>query len=88
MNTPRKPLWPKIVATVVVFLPLLYAASYGPACCLVGRGSGFLEIYWFYKPLLIATSNPGFVRDCMDWYAGLWDEPGRDVLRVFYILGY
>jgi hypothetical protein len=38
MNSPRKPLWPKIVATVVALLPMLYVVSFGPACWLASRG--------------------------------------------------
>jgi hypothetical protein len=37
MDTPRKPLWPKIVATVVLLTPILYVASFGPACWITAR---------------------------------------------------
>jgi hypothetical protein len=37
MSDERKPVWPWIVA-LLIGLPVLYVASFGPACALVGQG--------------------------------------------------
>jgi hypothetical protein len=67
-DTPHKPLWPKIVATVVL-LPVLYVASFGPACWSVSRarfGVGMVD--FIYQPMLRVTWQRGRFRRALQWY--------------------
>jgi hypothetical protein len=43
-NDRKKPLWPWIVA-LLIGLPVLYAASFGPACWLTGRCKSLHPIF-------------------------------------------
>ena len=64
----KKPLWPWAVV-LPIWLPVLYAASFGPACWLADRE--IIPSVEFYRPLArIAARNPGQMRDACYWYAG------------------
>lgn len=82
MDEKRKPLWPKIVATVVALLPMLYVASLGPACWWVGDDLGRAgSVEFFYDPLFTAMVNCGArAIDMLKWYGGLWSEDGYECI--------
>jgi hypothetical protein len=83
MDEKRKPLWPKIVVTVLL-LPVLYVASIGPIVWVLHRiGTGHeelptavalsLEIYampidWLYD------HSPGAIREWFRWYIELFTD--------------
>jgi len=74
MNDDRKPFWPWIVA-VLIGLPVLYVASFGPACWLNERrylGRAVVEA--IYSPVL-ATAENSRLPKAIDWYACLGAEP-------------
>jgi hypothetical protein len=82
MSDERKPLWPWIVA-LLIGLPVLYVASFGPACWLADRQ--IFSCVEIYRPLAkLAARCPGPVRDAYDWYAGYdyspIDSAGHDLL--------
>lgn len=79
MDTPRKPLWSKIVATVVV-LAVLYPLSAGPVAGLQMRRmipepvESFVAV--FYKPIgWMYWNGPQPVHKLIDWYYSLWAPP-------------
>src|SRR5262245_41591386 len=54
MSHERKPLWPWIVALLIV-VPVVYVASFGPACWISSqRNSGFVVVNVIYQPLMRA----------------------------------
>ena len=70
----RKPLWPWI-ATLLIGLPVLYLASFGPACWLNERGVlGAAAVSAIYSPVL-ATAENGRLPKALDWYARLGATP-------------
>lgn len=76
MGTPRKPLWPKIVVTVVVAWGL-YVASIGPMAALGTRGMLSERIvdagFEVYRPLRwFCECSPLPARDALYWYQSLW----------------
>ena len=74
MSDERKPLWPWIVA-LLIGLPVLYVASFGPACWVVTGGG--LRTEWtlrLYRPL-IRNAHRSPIRQ----YALLWGVDGEDV---------
>lgn len=70
-NARKKPVWPWTVA-LLVGLPVLYVASFGPACWMMKRGS--LPIFptaYPYWPLVVsANAAPRPVRSLIGWYSG------------------
>lgn len=79
------PLW---TISVLLLLPVLYAASFGPACWIRSRLSGewaertFGAVY--YRPIGLAIANgPPFVAKPVRWYCELRMEPGS--MLVFYV---
>lgn len=73
----RKPLWPMIVATVVVVMAVVYPLSYGPAWWLRQKGlvPEFLDgpLDSIYGPLVQALwSAPKPIDDAFRWYVHLW----------------
>ncbi len=70
----RKAVWPWVVF-LPVWLPILYAASFGPACWLADRKVvSSLEVY---RPLArLAARKPGLVRDAYSSYAVLFSPKG------------
>ena len=86
MNPRRpRPLWP-ILTAALIGLPVLYVASFGPACWLVNwgalpvRGTGTA-----YRPLIsLAFHGPEGIRQVMRWYADLWlpEQGGPDVVNL------
>lgn len=73
MNEYRKPIWPKIVVTVFVLLPVLYAASIGPACWISSRiNVGGRLIATIYYPLLwLSVRSPEPIGNFVGWYVRL-----------------
>jgi hypothetical protein len=70
----KQPLWPWIVA-LLIGLPVLYAASFGPACWLCSHGSVPRSgVIGGYRPILLLCHNesPGPVRNFLFWYGDLF----------------
>jgi len=82
-DDPKKPLWPWIVA-LLIGLPVLYVASFGPACWLMHRGvvtrrtSG-----WLFAPVeRTMIRGPEWVSSSLFWYSTLdMTVDQRDVRR-------
>src|SRR6476661_2468058 len=59
-----------LVVTLVIGLPFLYVASFGPACWMAARfqiGQGAVSAA--YKPMGWATlHSPQFLGDALNWY--------------------
>lgn len=75
MDEKRKPLWPKIVATVLL-LPVLYVLSAGPVQGLYERGMIpkliLPVVQGFYYPLMwLEMHGPRWFHEAMRWYFGL-----------------
>jgi hypothetical protein len=79
MTSRPRPLWPWIAAKVIA-VPVLYVASFGPACWIVARPEGptvrsrrMLVVYW---PLGRAALQSNYVGDAIEWWmtAGLSDS--------------
>src|SRR5262245_66586319 len=63
MSDDRKPFWPWIVA-LLIGLPVLYVASFGPACWLADRGvvdfTRVIEAYpYLWRFALNVNTDPG-----------------------------
>ncbi len=60
-------------ATVLlVGLPLLYVASFGPACWTVSRAdAGASTLPFVYKPLTWSMSKSNGIKSALGWYAQL-----------------
>jgi hypothetical protein len=79
MSEERKPVWPWIVG-VLIGLPVLYVASFGPACWACSRFDSDESLNWnawhfletCYLPFVCAsTCSHARVRDAARWYACL-----------------
>jgi hypothetical protein len=71
----RRALWP-VVTAVLIGLPLLYVASFGPACWLSFKEkvpSSVVAV--IYRPLLLTTRGEGWGYVALDKYAGLCGCP-------------
>ena len=74
MNEDRKPhVWPWIVA-LMIGLPVLYVASFGPACWIAGRNVELCEtVEWIYSPVLeVAAEDAGVACNGLWIWARLW----------------
>ena len=59
----KKPVWPWIVA-LLIGLPVLYVASFGPACWISSRlNSGSSAVSCVYRPIMWATSKNDWISD-------------------------
>lgn len=90
MDTARKPLWPKIVATVVL-LPALYVASYGPAMAMIIAGilpeCTVSPLVYAHAPLRLALDKaPPAIQRAHAAYWWWWVETG-DELASRYLSG-
>jgi hypothetical protein len=82
----RRERWAKWTLVVVVGSPVLYVASFGPACWwfgrteqppLVGMGGPIKFAPRMYWPIgWLAFHGPQFVCDSINWYANLDDRCG------------
>jgi hypothetical protein len=72
----RRERWAKWTLAAVVGLPVLYAASFGPACWAYSRDSDWGEHDFIYAPVLSAWwdswDHGGITADVIDWYANVW----------------
>ena len=72
----RRERWAKWTLAVVVGGPLLYVASFGPACCLVGEGHLHVNaLRRCYRPLanLVNCPTASLARDMLVGYASKCD---------------
>ena len=76
MNNDRKALWPWIVA-VLIGLPVLYVASFGPACWVTSwTRQGYEAVPVVYRPIVwIWNHSPPAVGIALDWYARVGADP-------------
>ncbi len=73
----RRERWAKWTLAAVVGLPVLYVASFGPACWFTSRA----HIWYFnlpsvYSPILFTLSDKGIVGNVVRWYAEVGAHPG------------
>lgn len=68
--------------TLLVALPLLYVASFGPACWIVSRTAfGLPAFRLVYRPLdSIAWHGPYQAGDALKWYGNLGSPGNRSVI--------
>jgi hypothetical protein len=80
----KQPLWPWIVA-LLIGLPVLYVASFGPACWIISRARARQwNVLWaaanfIYSPVLQVWNHEGTIPDAIDWYANLGAGPNVNV---------
>ena len=68
----RRERWSKWTLAIVVGVPVLYSAAFGPACWITSRTDcGAAELAIAYKPITWAMSpdNDSTVSHLMNWYA-------------------
>ena len=76
----KKPLWPWIVG-LLIGLPVLYVASFGPACWIssrIGAHKGFVvdAVQLVYQPVLrLGVEGPDSVRRGIEWWVTLDAKP-------------
>ena len=60
------------IAGLLIGLPVLYVASFGPACW-INRGTtvGGKAMWTVYYPILFAANRSTFTDDALHWYARL-----------------
>ena len=72
----KKPIWPWITA-LLIGLPVLYVALFGPACWICGRAPESYTLWnatgSFYSPILRVwwRNFPGTTSNTIAWYANL-----------------
>jgi hypothetical protein len=76
MSDDRKPVWPWIVA-LMIGLPVLYVASFGPAGWLVNHvfGPEWLKnaLVVIYMPIIwIDKHGPAPVHEALRWFDHIW----------------
>jgi hypothetical protein len=76
-NDRKKPLWPWIV-TLLIGLPMLYVASFGPWCWALSRRITVDDVYpqemsaVFYRPIyLLWWDGPHAAQEAIGWYANI-----------------
>jgi len=71
MNRKPRPLWP-IVTAALIGLPVLYVASFGPACWLVSLSTTKRTVSKVYAPLgTVISRGPVLISDVLYWYASI-----------------
>ncbi len=74
MSDDRRPLWPWIVA-LLIGLPVLYVASFGPACWLADRYPSVWIVVWkVYYPLAEVTERGSARLSNALMEYGVWDS--------------
>jgi len=73
MTDHKRPLWPWI-ATLLIGLPVLYVASFGPVCWWIEQPY-YDSVVPFYWPIgRTAKNGPEFLQIAINWYATLGIE--------------
>ena len=95
MSRERKCVWAWIFGLLIA-LPVLYVASFGPACWMIPRESvqvddpelsAEVSVARFFRPLVrAAASNHRFVAPALKWYAGLATGDADLVPRMDWLL--
>lgn len=90
-DAPRKPLGPKIVATVLLVLPILYVGSFGPACWLSYHSGGIP--YWsitmkIFRPVMWIAGDSGRANEIFSWYMEIGVPGGHNGYIRHDIIGY
>jgi len=85
MSEERRPLWPWIAA-MLVGLPVLYVASFGPACWMLSNDLvSYDHVNRVYRPLVqLAVHGPEGVQKPIRSYVRFWN--GEEALVIGYIL--
>jgi hypothetical protein len=86
----RRERWAKWTLAVTLSLPVLYAASFGPACWISSRiGIGSRAVSVVYQPLLRLCMRDTYLADAFWWYASIGTKDGiytaRDAERSIHI---
>ena len=93
MSDERRPVWPWIAA-LLIGLPVLYVASFGPACWaadLAGSGDAYVTI--LYRPVFrLMVSGPAPIATAIHRYANLcssniWTVEPVDLERLRFRAG-
>src|SRR5262245_15672420 len=70
----KRAFWPWVVAPLIG-LPLLYIASFGPACWTVTAGKiADRPIARAYRPIVSSVHKHKTLRSAFEWYAGLFPD--------------
>jgi len=69
----RRERWAKWTLSIVLSMPVLYVASFGPACWVSSRTERLVETPAAYRPIahLIATYDRSFLGNCLASYAAV-----------------
>jgi hypothetical protein len=77
----RRERWAMWTLAVVVGMPVLYVASFGPTRAVIGRNrfvfehSAMLDVYRiFYRPITWAAEESPLVYDFVDRYCDIWER--------------
>jgi hypothetical protein len=84
MSEERKPLWPWIVA-LLIGLPVLYVASFGPAVSLTSRGLiPFESLRYVYGPMVRCWPHcPRALSGTAHW---CWNLSGANDIELGFLL--
>lgn len=86
MSEERKtPVWPWVVA-LLIGLPVVYVASFGPACHLLANDRvSYRQFECIFRPLVYLTFNgPEITRQSLMSYIKWWN--GRNALLASYFV--
>jgi len=83
MTDERKPLWPWMVA-LLIGLPGLYVASFGPACWAMGLvDSGSAVVSTVFRPMMVLIIHgPAPISDALSRYANVFSQDSLTVEPV------
>jgi hypothetical protein len=83
----RREKWARWTLVAVVGLPVLYVASFGPACGLIAEGYMPINSPWWriYCPLaeFASSTKPSFGKDMICRWASVWDGDVGLAVLVF-----
>jgi hypothetical protein len=66
--------WAKCMLAAVIGVPVLYVASFGPACWLTSGPAR--EVPVIYRPITLVADSSKAIRSAVFWYATLQSRPG------------
>jgi len=82
---PSAAFWATVAVVVFTALPLLYVASFGPACWLVRRGTiPSIVVARIFRPIIdisTSTSCPEGIRHAIGRYSGRARSPDENDMR-------
>jgi hypothetical protein len=79
----RRERWAKWTLAMVVGLPVLYVASFGPACWFTSRTHiGIVNLPTVYRPILSAMSESRNAARVVRWYSGAGAKAGWNWIDI------